>query len=480
MESMALFEDAFINAAGTACSIVGYVLIVVLFLFGMTYTIKTKGVQFRMLKESVRLTFSGLAGEAVKKKNTFVSSFQAFCVSMGARIGVGNIAGVAIAIMTGGPGAIFWMWLFAIIGAATSFVECTIGQIYKERQNDGLYHGGPAYYIKNGLKKPKFALFMAVLVIVAYPFLFTGVQANTVAIAFSDAFGVSQVLMALAVTLFAALIICGGVLRVAKVSSWLVPLMAVVYLGIALIIILMNITAVPQMLALIFTEAFSLKAGIGGLIGGVIVIGVQRGMFSNEAGVGSMPNVVSAAKVKHPAEQGLIQSLGVFIDTLVVCSATAFIVLLFGDYQSFGTTGVQLVQDILGAGFLGAAAPYLIAFFTLVFAFTCIISYYSMGEANVKFLSGKKSAMVIFRVLVIIMIFISCVMSLDLIWALNDIFLGIMAVTNIFALTFLGKHAVEALQDYRKQKKAGVEKPVFTPSCLSNADGVSVWPEKDE
>lgn len=489
---MSVFET--VNAVlSSAVSVVNeyiwYLAFIMLGCMGLYFTWKTKAVQISMLKESCRLSVSGMKTSDIYGKNNAVSSFQAFCVSMGARVGVGNISGVGMAFIMGGPGAIFWMWIFALLGAATSFVECTIGQIYKEKGADGLFHGGPAYYIKNALGKGKFAILVALLIIVTYPICFTQVQANTITDAFVTAFSIDPLTMAIIVTILSAIVILGGITRVARVSSWLVPIMAVAYLVIALIIIAMNFTKIPEMFSVIFSCAFGFQQVGGAALGMAIMWGVKRGAFSNEAGIGSIPNVVSAAKVKHPARQGLMQSIGVFIDTLVVCSATAFIIMLLGDYTQYvaaaggpeNISGVTLVQNMLMTeSFLGAAAPIIIAVFILFFAFSSMIGYYSMGEANTRFITQNKTVIWIFRIVVIAMIFVACISSFGLVWAMADIFMAIMCLVNLGALIFIGKHAFEALDDYKKQRASGIDEPVFDPSVLSSQKGITCWPDKDD
>ncbi|MDR0980604.1 MAG: alanine:cation symporter family protein [Methanocalculaceae archaeon] len=482
--------DAINSAAGEFLTLINMdqtfwpIVIVVLFCVGLYFTIRTGGVQFTMLKESCRQAFGSIKLSDVTGKSKSVSSFQAFAVSMGARVGIGNIAGVAAALVLGGPGAVFWMWLFAILGAATSFVECTVGQIYKEKDAGGHFNGGPAYYIKNALGSKDIACVVALLVIIAYPFLFTGMQASTITSAFTSATGLDQWIIAVVVTLITAAIIFGGIHRVAKVSSALVPFMAVLYLVLAAVLILLNITKVPEMFVTIFSYAFGLQAFAGGAIGTVIMQGVRRGMFSNEAGIGSIPNVVSSAKIKHPVKQGLIQSLGVYVDTLIVCSATAFVILLcagdsFISYMEYGTTKAVLVQDILATTFLGGIAPMLIAVIILFFAFSSMISYYFMGETNTRFLTKNKHALTVFRVLVVLLVLIACLISIDTVWDLGDLFMGIMALFNLSALIFICKYAFEALKDYKKQRAAGIEEPIFDPSILSNTTGITCWPDNE-
>ena len=489
---MSVFET--VNAVLTSAvavvnEYIWYLAFIMLGCMGLYFTWKTKGVQLSMLKESCRLSFHGMKASDVLGGKNAVSSFQAFCVSMGARVGVGNISGVGMAFIMGGPGAIFWMWVFALIGAATSFVECTIGQIYKEKGADGLFHGGPAYYIKNALGKGKFAIFVALLVIITYPICFTQVQANTITDAFVTAFNIDPLIMAVIVTVISAIVILGGIARVARVSSWLVPIMAVVYLIVALIVIAMNFTKIPEMFSVILGCAFGFQQIGGAALGTAIIWGVKRGAFSNEAGIGSIPNVTSAAKVKHPAQQGLMQSIGVLIDTLVVCSATAFMVMLLGDYTQYvaaaggpdNISGVALVQNMLmQESILGSAAPIIIAVFILVFAFSSMIGYYSMGEANTRFITQNKTVIWVFRIVVIAMIFVACIANFALVWAMADVFMAVMCLVNLGALIFIGKHAFEALADYKKQRAAGIDEPVFDPSVLSSQKGISCWPDKDD
>ena len=459
-----------------------YLAFVFLIGIGLYFTVKSKGVQINHLGEACRVGFTNL--RAQKGKQT-ISSFQAFAVSMGARIGVGNIAGVSVAIVMGGPGAVFWMWIFALIGAATSFVETTVGQIYKEKKSDGHFHGGPAFYIKNGLGKPKFAAFIALLIIVTYGLMFIGVQANTATIAFSNAFGTDQIVFAVIITVLAALIIFGGIRRVAKVSTWLVPAMAILWLVLCLIIVLVNFTQVSLVVETIFSYAFGIQSFVGGGIGAAIMWGLKRGVFSNEAGIGSIPNISSSADDKHPVKQGLMQSVGVLIDTLVVCSATAFVVIIYTNvaypgYAGIPVSGAALVQDAMSATFLGAAGPYVIAIFMLVFAFSSLISYYSMSETNAKFITEKKGALIVLRVVIVIMVFVSSMMSLSLAWALADTFQALMGIFNMGVLLLLSKHAFTALKDYFDQKADGVVDPVFNASCLSDSTGVTCWSDEDK
>ncbi|MDO5845811.1 MAG: alanine/glycine:cation symporter family protein [Methanocorpusculum sp.] len=490
MSFLEVLNDAVASVNGVVNTYAWYIAFVFLIGMGIYFTVRTKCVQINRLGEACKVAFTNIKE---KKGKQTISSFQAFCVSMGARIGVGNIAGVAAAVVMGGPGAVFWMWVFALIGAATSFVETTVGQIYKERKEDGLFHGGPAYYIKNGLGKPKFAIFMALLIIVTYGLMFIGVQANQASAALTTAFSTEPIVFAVVLAVLAALIIFGGIRRVARVSTWMVPAMAILWMLLAFAIILVNFTQVSLVIQTIFSYAFGVQAFVGGGMGMMILWGLKRGVFSNEAGIGSIPNVSSSAHVKHPVKQGLMQALGVLIDTLVVCTATAFVIILYTNvaYPAYNfaelglagsLSGAPLVAEALSASFLGAAAPYILSAFLLVFAFSSLISYYSMSEANVKFITQKKGAVVVLRIIIVLMVFVSSMMSMGLAWDLADTFQALMGIFNMGVLFFLAKHAFTALKDYFDQKGEGVEVPSFNPSVLSDQKGITCWPdpEKDD
>ena len=353
-----------------------YIVIILLIGSGIVFTLRTKFVQVRMLKEMFKLTFGNIGAKTTGKE---ISGFQAFCVSTASRVGVGNIAGVAIAIVTGGPGAVFWMWIIAFIGCATGFVESTLAQIYKLPRGKGQFHGGPAYFIKNALHQPFIAKIFAILISVTFGLIYVSVQANTIAQSVETAFGISATMTAIFVAILTALVIFGGVTRIAKFTEMLVPTMAGIYLLSAFIIVLMNLEQVPAMFALIIHDAFSPQAAVGGGFATVFMTGVRRGLFSNEAGEGSVPNAAATASGKHPVRQGLIQSFGVYVDTWFVCSATAFSVLLNEQYVIGGElTGVSLVQLSL-ANVYGSYAPSVLAFIVFLFAFSSIVGNYYYG-----------------------------------------------------------------------------------------------------
>ncbi|MDR3074623.1 MAG: alanine:cation symporter family protein [Candidatus Methanoplasma sp.] len=469
--------DAFIlDYPGTYLWYAAFVFLVGL---GLYFTFKLRGMQITQLREQLAL--------AVKTEKSgegrAISSFEALCIGLGARIGVGNIAGVAAAIVAGGAGAVFWMWLFAIIGAASSFMECTLAQIFKEKHEDGLYHGGPAYYIRNGLNMPRFAIFMAMLTIVTYGVGFVGVQAGNASDAFLGAFDFrySDWVFAIAMTCIAAIIIFGGIKRIARVSYYTVPAMAFLWIAVAAITVALNFTAIPDAIIAIFRGAFNMDAAIGGGIGTAIMWGLKRGVFSNEAGIGSMPNVAGSADVSHPTKQGLIQSLAVPIDTLIVCSGTAFVILTWGDWQSIADLGLDkapLVQYILGEGFLGGSAPVVLSAFMMVFAFSSLIGYHSISEANVNFaFRDNKNAVFCMRVLMTAVVFVSCLIPLNLMWNVCDVFMACMAVFNMAAVAMLSKYAFAAYRDYRDQRNNGTAEPVFTEDSLDGLDasGITAW-----
>ncbi len=368
-----------------------YVLIIVLVGCGIWFTLSTKFVQLRMLPEMLRVLTEGIGSKGSGKEA--ISSFQAFCVSTASRVGVGNIAGVAIAIVTGGPGAVFWMWAIAFLGCATGFVESTLAQIYKLPRGNGKFHGGPAYYIQNALHQPGVAKLFAVLISVTFGLIYVSVQANTIALSAQTAFAIPPIATAIFLCVCTALVIFGGMKRIARFTEVLVPVMAGLYLLVALIVVIMHIDQVPAMFALIFHDAFSPQAAVGGGIGTAILTGIKRGLFSNEAGEGSVPNAAATADVSHPVKQGLVQSFGVYVDTWIVCSATAFIVLLTGQYEIGGKlTGIALAQASL-ASIFGQLAPAAVSFMILLFAFSSIVGNYYYGEINMAKSTSRSSSM---------------------------------------------------------------------------------------
>ncbi|MBQ3863931.1 MAG: alanine:cation symporter family protein [Schwartzia sp.] len=453
-----------------------YVIIVVLIACGIGFTLRTRFVQLTMLPEMLRLLVTD--GRSKRVHGT-VSSFQAFCVSTASRVGVGNIAGVAIAIVTGGPGAIFWMWLIAFIGSATGFIESTLAQIYKLPRGKNRFHGGPAYYIQNRLHQPAVAKLFAVLISITFGLIYVSVQANTIALSLETAFTVPPLLTAAVIAILTAVSISGGMVRIARITAYFVPIMAGLYLLTAFAVILMNLDKVPGMFALIIHDAFTPQAAVGGGIGTTILTGIRRGLFSNEAGEGSVPNAAATANVSHPVKQGLVQAFGVYVDTWIVCTATAFIVLLSGQYTIGGElTGIALTQKSLESIF-GGLAPGAVALMILLFAFSSVIGNYYYGEINIAFFETKsRLPLTLYRVFVVVMAAFGCVAELPLVWNLADLFMGFLALTNLYAIARLAKYACAALDDYITKKKSGITEPDFSSNTLGDSDGIHAWNSK--
>ena len=448
----------------------GYVLIGVLIICGIWFTWKTKGVQFRMVGEMLRLladsATSGTDSLSDKDKNhKHISSFQAFAVSVATRVGTGNLAGVATAIAIGGPGAVFWMWVIALIGSATAFIESTLGQLYKQRQKDS-FVGGPAYYIKRGLHCNWMAYLFAVLITITFGLSYNSIQSNTICGAMYEAFGWNPLLVGSILSVVALIIIFGGLQRIANVSAVMVPLMAIGYFVLVMVIIIMNIEHIPHVLKVIITNAFGLEQGVGGTIGATIMNGVKRGLFSNEAGEGSAPNVAAAATVSHPVKQGLIQALGVFTDTLLVCSCTAFMILISGLYSTPELNGIALTQAALNSE-IGAFGPTFIAIAILLFAFSSIIGNYYYGEANIRFMTSSNAVLTVYRVFSGgVLVMFGAMASLEIVWNLGDLCMAMLTACNLVAIVRLGKYAFKLLEDYRQQKRSGIKEPTFHRSQM--------------
>ena len=403
-----------------------------------------------------------------------ISSFQAFMVSLASRIGTGNLAGVATAITVGGPGAVFWMWIVALLGSSSAFIESTLAQLYKVHGKDS-FIGGPAYYMKKGLKQPWMGILFAILIIFTFSFAFNSVQSNTICAAFEQAFQVDHTLMGIILTVMSLIIFFGGIQRIAKVSSIIVPVMALGYIILVVIIIGMNIQLLPQVSETIVSHAFGWKQALGGGIGIAVMQGIKRGLFSNEAGMGSAPNVAATADVTHPVKQGLIQALGVFTDTLIICTCTAFIILFSGVPLTGEANGVQLTQMAL-SNEIGSFGSIYVAISILFFAYSSIIGNYYYGEANVRYITNNKMVMTIFRVLSGGMVLFGSLASLDLAWSLADICMGLMTICNLIAITLLGKYAFRLLEDYREQKRMGIKHPLFTKDKMKDIEAdIECW-----
>lgn len=449
-----------------------YILVAMLLGCALWFSIKTRFVQFRMIGEMVRLLGDSTAKIDGHEKH--ISSFQAFTISLASRVGTGNLAGVATAITVGGPGAVFWMWVIALLGASSAFVESTLAQLFKVRSKHS-YIGGPAYYMEKGLKKRWMGIIFAVLITITFGFAFNSVQSNTICAAFDGAFNVDPLYMGIGITLLTIIIIFGGVHWIANVSSILVPVMALGYILLALYIVISNITHLPEVIGIIIGNAFGMEQAIGGGIGAALMQGIKRGLFSNEAGMGSAPNAAATAHVTHPAKQGFIQALGVFTDTLLICTCTAFIILFSGKGFITDLDGIQLTQAALNSQIGNIGSTY-IAIAILFFAYSSILGNYYYGEANLRFITRNRNVINIYRILVGGMVFFGSTASLKLVWSLADVTMALMAICNLIAILLLGKYAFRLLDDYMQQKKNGVKSPVFSKNRMKDIeDDITCW-----
>ena len=451
-----------------------YVMIAALLLCAAYFTLRSGFVQFRMIGEMFRQLINSTErrrDEGVKH----ISPFEAFVVSLASRVGTGNLAGVATAVAVGGPGAVFWMWIIALLGAANAFVESTLAQLYKRRSADS-YIGGPAYYIEWGLRCRPMAILFSVLTIVTFGFAFNTVQSNTLCEAVENAFGIDRLYIGIAITVSTLIIIFGGIQRIAKVSSVVVPVMAVGYILMAFVVVAMNIGSLPEVLKTIFSSAFGVEQVVGGGMGAAVMQGIKRGLFSNEAGMGSAPNAAATASTSHPVKQGLIQTLGVFTDTLIICSCTAFIILASGVELGGELDGVRLTQEALTSQ-IGITGRIFVAVAIFFFAFSSIFGNYYYGEANVRFITSSQRVLNIYRIIVGAMVMGGAMMSLKMVWSLADLTMGLMTLCNIVALVLLGRQALLLLDDYRRQKREGKD-PVFEKRAikeLAENDNIECW-----
>ena len=461
----------------------GYVLIFALVGCGVWFTVKTRFVQFRMVGEMLRLLTDSavdtveqqVKDQAQGVRSKHISSFQAFAVSVATRVGTGNLAGVASAIAIGGPGAVFWMWVIALMGSATAFVESTLAQLYKQKHKDS-FIGGPAYYIQRGLKKRWMAIAFAILITLQFGLSNNSVQANTICSAMQEAFGLSPILVGCMLAAVGLFIVFGGIQRIAHVCAVLVPVMAIGYLLLGIVIIVMNIGLIPYVFKAIVFDAFGIQQVAGGSVGVAIMVGVKRGLFSNEAGEGSAPNVAATASVSHPVKQGLIQALGVFTDTLLVCSCTAFIILISGLYNVPGLNGIALTQSALQSE-VGSLGPVFVAIAIFLFAFSSIIGNYYYGEANIRFITPNTKVMTVYRICSAgVMVIFGAIASFDLVWNIVDLFMAFLTACNLFAIVMLGRYAFRLLDDYRSQKRRGIKEPTFHRSQLPEIEqDIECW-----
>lgn len=436
---------------------------------GLFFTIRFGFIQFRYFIEMFRIVGEKPEG------NKGVSSMQAFFISAASRVGTGNLTGVALAIATGGPGAVFWMWVVAAVGMASSFVESTLAQLYKVRDGED-FRGGPAYYIQKGLGARWLGIVFAILITVSFGLIFNAVQTNTIAGALDGAFHVNKIVVAIVLAVLTAFIIFGGLKRVVAVSQLIVPVMAGIYILIALFVVITNITAFPGVIATIVKNALGFEQVVGGGIGGIIVIGAQRGLFSNEAGMGSAPNAAATAHVSHPAKQGFIQTLGVFFDTFIICTSTAFIILLYSVTPK--GDGIQVTQAALNHHIGGWASTF-IAVAMFLFAFSSVVGNYYYGETNIEFIKTSKTRLNIYRIAVIAMVVYGSLSGFQIVWDMADLFMGIMALINLIVITLLSNVAYKVYKDYAKQRKQGLD-PVFKAKNIPGLKNAETWEDEKQ
>jgi len=454
-----------------------YLLIILLLAVGLYFTFRTRFVQLRMLKESIRLVT-----EKSSDKST-VSSFQALMVSTASRVGTGNIVGVANAIAIGGYGAVFWMWIIALVGGASAFIESTLAQIFKKSDGKGNSYGGPAYYIQALMGKRWLGIIFAIALIATYAVGFNMLCSFNLVTSLSQysfygdpATSKVPIICGAILAILVGVCVLGGGKRIAKVASFLVPVMGVAYIAFALLTMILNITSLPAVFAEIFRSAFDFKAIFGGFTGSALMHGIKRGLYSNEAGVGSAPNAAAAADVSHPVKQGLVQMLSVFIDTLLICTATAMMCLSSGIVPSEELSGAPFVQTALAVNF-GAFGPYFITFSLLLFAFTTLLGNLFYCEGGLNYIANRtvsKKTLTIFNLLACVVIFLGAQLDFGVVWDLSDVLMGIMALINLPVIVIMGKPALAALKDYNKQRKEGKD-PVFKASSIGLKQKTDYW-----
>ncbi|ROM92160.1 sodium:alanine symporter family protein [Pseudomonas brassicacearum] len=451
----------------------GKVLIVLIVGLGSYFTIRSRFVQLRHF-----LHMFSVFKDSLRSSSEQLSSFQALMLSLAGRVGAGNIAGVGIAVTLGGPGAVFWMWVTALVGMSSSFFECSLGQLYKRCDSEGQYRGGPSYYIQHGLQKRWLGMIMAFLLLVTFGFAFNGLQSHAVTHSLNNAFGLNTTYTGLGLAVLLGLVFIGGIKRIAKVADLLVPVKTLVYIGVTIYVIVLQFDHVPGMLMTIVKSAFGLDQAFGGLIGSAIVMGVKRGVFANEAGLGSAPNVAAVASVEHPVAQGVVQAFSVFLDTFVICTCTALLILLSGFYTpGFEGDGIALTQNSLAA-VVGDWGRMFISVALALFVFTSILYNYYLGESNLRFLIGENRKVLIgYRAMVLALIFWGAIENLSTVFAFADITMTMLAFVNLIALFLLFNVGMRILNDYDAQRRAGIKTPVFDSSKFPDLDlDLKAWP----
>ncbi|MGB4137280.1 MAG: alanine/glycine:cation symporter family protein [Microbacterium sp.] len=449
-------------------------------LLGLYFTVRSGVVQFRMIPEMLR-TLTDKTPRTADGRPQSVSAFQAFTISAASRVGVGNIAGVGTAIAIGGPGAVFWMWLMAFVGGASSFIESSLAQLFKVRDRDG-FRGGPAYYMQHGLKARWMGVLFAIVLIVCFPIAFSSLQANTIQATIAGSLGgsVSAWLpwaIGAGLAVLMALVVFGGVRRIASVTQTLVPLMALGYLLLGLAVVALHVDRIPEVFGAIFGQAFGPNEVVGAALGYVVLQGVKRGMFSNEAGLGSAPNAGATAAVTHPVKQGLVQTLGVYFDTFLVCSITAFIILVSVPDLAGAQRGIGLTQGAL-VSTLGSWSNIALSVIIFLLAFSSMLGNYYYGESNMEFITTRRGTLTAYRVVAIVAVFAGSVVSADVVWNFADGAMGVMALVNLVAIALLSGVAFTLLKDYSMQRREGFD-PIFTRDRMPEVTGISVWEDAE-
>jgi AGCS family alanine or glycine:cation symporter len=456
-----------------------WIIVPVVVVLGLYFTARSGVVQFRLIPEMFR-TLTDKTPRTTTGEPQSVSAFQAFTISAASRVGVGNIAGVGTAIAVGGPGAVFWMWLMAFIGGASSFIESSLAQLFKVRDKDG-FRGGPAYYMQRGLKARWLGVWFAIILIVCFPFAFSSLQANTIAATVSGSLGEGVAawvprVVGIGVALLTALVVFGGVRRIASVTQALVPSMALLYLLLGLLVVGFHIDQIPVVFAQIFTQAWGFNEVVGAAFGYIVLTGIKRGMFSNEAGLGSAPNAGASAAVTHPVKQGLVQTLGVYFDTFLVCSITAFIILVSVPDLAGATRGIGLTQGAL-VSTLGDWSNIALSVIIFLLAFSSILGNYYYGESNIEFITSSRAALTGYRILAVVAVLAGSVVTADLVWNFADGVMGLMALTNLIAIALLSGLSFRLLKDYTRQRREGRD-PVFTRALMPDVGGIECWEDE--
>ncbi|MCI9130136.1 MAG: alanine:cation symporter family protein [Eggerthellaceae bacterium] len=457
-----------------------YILVALLVFTGLYFTVRTGFVQIRYIKDM----FTQLFEKRVNQGDRAISSFQAMMVSTGSRVGTANIAGIATALATGGPGALFWMWIMALIGGSSAFVESTLAQIWKVKETEGEFRGGPAYYIQQGLGKRWMGILFAVALIACYVVGFNQLQAYNATSSLEYyipdySTNGAALIMGAVLTVLTALVIFGGQKRISVINSFIVPIMALGYIGLGLFVTISNISLLPDAFSLMFRSAFDFSSFFGGFAGSAVLYGIKRGLFSNEAGMGSAPNAAATASVSHPVKQGLVQTLSVYVDTMFICTCSAMLVLVFmvQDPQTASAlNGMPLVQAAVHH-FTGDIGIAFITAAVFLFAYTSLIGNYFYAESNLKFITGERPRLVFwFRIICLAIIFVGCLGNFDLAWNTADILMGFMCIINLIAILALGRWAILCLKDYTRQRKEGLD-PVFSASSIPGLPPCQCWNE---